>query len=133
MESATELYIHGLEHEDASSQKLPDELLLKALARLARIYKRQQQYKQAISLWMQAASHRDLHAHVELAKYYEHHARNYEQAAGWTQAAIALAGSSSALPAYERRQWQEELEHRLARLARKIAAGQASHTPDRKG
>jgi uncharacterized protein YprB with RNaseH-like and TPR domain len=119
LDRATNLYIHGLEHEDAQSEKLPDQLFLKALARLARIYKRQERFDQAISLWMQAASHRDLGAHIELAKYYEHRARDFPQAIGWTKAAIALLSDSPQFFEYERSQWTQRLDHRLARLTRK--------------
>jgi uncharacterized protein YprB with RNaseH-like and TPR domain len=116
---AQELYIHGLDHADRRREDLPEDLLLKALTRLSGIYKRQEDYEQAISIWIQAASKRDLAAHIELAKYFEHQARDYDQAAGWTQAAIALVNNSEHLLAFERRQQLDELEHRLARLSRK--------------
>jgi hypothetical protein len=68
----------------------------------------------------QAARHRNLQAHVELAKVYEHRLREPARALEWTQSAIALV-KSSRLSAYERRQWLEELDHRRARLQRKLS------------
>ena len=117
LDSATRLYIQGLEHD------LPRQILLDAIDRLALIHKRGENLAAAVELWEQAARHEHIHAHVELAKYYEHRARDTVQALEWTQSAIDLARTAS-LPVYERRQWLEELEHRKERLQRKLAGGQ---------
>jgi hypothetical protein len=73
----------------------------------------------AIALWRQAAGDGQVYAHIELAKYYEHRARDYREAAGWTQAAISLV-EAPAFAEGARQRWLAELEHRMARLRRKL-------------
>jgi hypothetical protein len=53
---------------------------------------------------------------------YEHHLLDISLACQWTHAAIKLVQSPDGPmgSAYERRQWLEELEHRLERLERKM-------------
>jgi uncharacterized protein YprB with RNaseH-like and TPR domain len=119
LEEATRLYIHGLEHE------LPEPNLIDAIQRLALIHKRQENFPAAVALWEQAARHQHLEAHVELAKYYEHRQGDFEQALSWTQAAIEHVNQPG-YPAYERRQWLPELEHRRQRLLRKRQRSQTS-------
>jgi uncharacterized protein YprB with RNaseH-like and TPR domain len=131
LETATQLYIHGLEHEDTgdasgANDLLPPEILLQALQRLAAIHKRQAHLEAAIQVWEQAARYTHIEAHIELAKTYEHHLKDYTQAIYWTETAISLIESSSTingqnpyLNAYQKRQWLVELQHRLERLQRK--------------
>jgi len=76
-------------------------------------------YLNAISLWEKAAGLQHLDAHIELAKYYEHHLRDYPEAARWVQDAIALVERSS-FTAYEHNYWLKELKYRLDRLNRKF-------------
>ncbi|MBN1148432.1 MAG: ribonuclease H-like domain-containing protein [Anaerolineales bacterium] len=132
LETATRLYIHGLEHEDVRRERLPRPLLLKALQRLALIYKRRGDWQEAVVLWEQAARHGHLDAHLELAKCYEHRLQDYPQAMRWTQAAIDLVENSpgtpgepppNALESYDvRGQWLAELAHRMGRLQRKASS-----------
>jgi hypothetical protein len=68
-------------------------------------------------LWLQAASQRHIYAHVELAKYYEHQAHDFPEAASWTRAAIEIISAPDVSPS-ARQSWLPELEHRLARLER---------------
>ena len=112
LQEATRLYTHGLE------QDLPEPNLIEAIQRLALIHKRQENFPAAVALWEQAARHRHLEAHVELAKFYEHRLRDLEQALYWTESAVELVNQPG-YPAYERRQWLAELEHRRQRLLRK--------------
>jgi tetratricopeptide (TPR) repeat protein len=126
--TAAHLYVHGLEHADAQNGGLPRGVLLQAIERLALIHKRHAEWHAAIELWQQAAHHRHLSAYVELAKCYEHNLRDYESALTWTQAAIECVQSAPTyarfelhLSLYERRQWIEQLEHRLARLRKKMS------------
>ena len=106
---------------------LPLPLLLSAIQRLARIYKRAEDYPAAIELWQQAAEHAHLESHVELAKYYEHRTKSYTEAITWTEAALDLVGdydtrtiNGETLSRYEHLEWMEELEHRLKRLQKKL-------------
>lgn len=119
LEIATRLYLLGLDHD------LPRPVLLDAIQRLAFIHKRQDNLPAAVSLWEQAARHQHLESHLELAKFYEHRLRDYQEAISWTQAAINLV-KSSGFPAYERRQRLPELEHRLERLQQKWNSSSAN-------
>ena len=126
LETATQLYIHGLEHEDARNDMLPPGTLLQALERLAAIHKRQRRLENAIQVWEQAARYTHIEAHIELAKTYEHHLKDYTLAIYWTETAISLIESSSTINgqspyrnAYQKRQWLLELQHRLERLQHK--------------
>ncbi|MGE5225197.1 MAG: ribonuclease H-like domain-containing protein [Omnitrophica WOR_2 bacterium] len=114
-EEAILLYRRSLEHE------LPGELLWDTVQRLSFIYKRNSNYGSAVSLWQQAAAQKQLYAFEELAKYYEHHARNVEEALSWTMAALQIIQSPGSLPSL-RLEWQPEMEHRLERLRRKTTA-----------
>lgn len=114
IDQAEGLYRHALSHE------LPPEIALESLERLALLYKRRGDYASALPLWEEAARLDHLPAFEELAKFYEHQERDYTQAAGWTQTALTVLVRSR-LNRYERSQWTERLEHRLARLRRKQA------------
>ena len=97
IDTAANLYLHGLEHEDARTERLPRAVLLQALQRLALIYKRKADWPAAIQLWKQAAHYHHLHAHLELAKCYEHSFKDYPEAIYWTQSAIELIQTVSGL------------------------------------
>ena len=118
LKTATDLYILGLEHEDIQNQRIPEDILLKAILRLALIYKRQDNFEPAIVLWKKATQHNNIDAYIELAKYYEHRARDYGEAIRWTEAAITII-QKPGFSAFEYQQWKPELEHRLSRLTRK--------------
>jgi uncharacterized protein YprB with RNaseH-like and TPR domain len=126
LDRATMLYIHSLEHEDARRDLIPRPVLLQALCRLALIHKRHEDWSDAIQLWEQAAHYHHLEAYVDLAKCYEHHLNNLPEAIRWTEAAMALVEGSGQpesdvrLAAFQRHQWQADLEHRLARLNKKL-------------
>jgi len=72
------------------------------------------------ALRRQAAAERQLYAHEELAKYYEHSEKNFVEALRWTDAALALVNLSST-PFADKLLWQEPLLHRQNRLKDKIA------------
>lgn len=114
LETAVGLYEHGLRHD------LPEEVYWTTVQRLSFIHKRCGQMLAAVALWRQAAEGGQVYAHLELAKYYEHQTHDYRQAADWTQSAIALV-ESPAFARHERRRWLADLEHRLARLQKKLA------------
>lgn len=115
-EEACRIYQRCLEYD------LPDHLLGETLERLSFLFKRRGEYDLAIRLWQQAAERRHIFAHVELAKYYEHTARDYQEAARWTR--LALEGVMAPdVPPVVRMEWLGDLEHRLGRLLRKLADG----------
>ncbi len=91
-----------------------------ALLQLAAIHKRQGRWTEAAALWRELIRRRsfDLTPHVELAKYYEHQAKEFEAALEAADQALARARhrrnpacGELSLPA---------LQHRLARLRRKL-------------
>lgn len=126
-EQATRLYLDALDQRSFAQSELPMEVLLNAVMRLARIYKRQEDFSKAIVLWEEACEHAHLEAHIELAKYYEHREKDFRMAIHWTKTAMVLLESSNSrktngafISHYEELEWQKELEHRLERVERKF-------------
>jgi hypothetical protein len=115
IEQAIPLFEQALQRHD-----LPETSYWETQQRLALVQRRQGNLAAAVSLWEQAAAGRQLYAHVELAKYYEHQQRDFATAQHWAQTALALL-KSCPLNQAERRQWLADLNHRLARLQRKLA------------
>ena len=113
VETAAQLFEQGLARND-----LPEAHYWATQRRLSFLHKRHQHWIAAVELWQLAAEGRQIYAHVELAKFYEHQQRNYDEAILWTQTALNL------LTAHERSQWWGDLHHRLARLQRKAARNQ---------
>ncbi|HEX7589182.1 MAG TPA: ribonuclease H-like domain-containing protein, partial [Anaerolineae bacterium] len=107
LDDAARIFARGLEFD------LPEESFRQTSQRLAIVHRRRGEMPAAIELWRDAAGHRQIYAHVELAKYYEHKARDYDQAAEWTRSAITIVRESSPTT---RREWLGALEHRLKRL-----------------
>ena len=88
------------------------------MQRLSALQRRRGDLESAAALWQKAAAEGHVYAHIELAKYYEHHRGDYAEALKWTQSAEGLV-SSLDIPRYEYRHWMEELEHRKKRLQEK--------------
>lgn len=101
----------------AADPALPTDLYHEALMRLGALLKRNERRDEAVEMWQQVActSFEDVAAHVELAKYYEWHDVNLPLAHTWTERALDLIEGRQASTV------REELEHRLARLGRKLA------------
>lgn len=112
IDMAIQLYLRGMQAD------LPDEAMIIALQRLALIHKRQENFAAAVTLWEEAARRQHLHAHIELAKYYEHRVLDFGEAIYWTETALSIIGQPG-FSTLEKNIWQAELEHRLARLRRK--------------
>jgi len=98
---------------------LPTERHLTTVKRLSLLHRRMGNYEAALELWQEAADHRQVYAHVEIAKHYEHRQRDFEEAIRWTEAALEIIAAPE-YSRFERSRWQPELEHRLARLKRKL-------------
>lgn len=110
----------------ASAREMPLEIHHLTWRELGQLLKRAGRRKEAVIHWQQiAATHVDgmtpgqtaLEAHVELAKYYEWHQRDLKEAHSWTQQAITIAGGWGAARSSP---YMDELQHRLARLERKM-------------
>jgi tetratricopeptide (TPR) repeat protein len=113
LERAAQLYERGL------SRDLPEGIYWDTVRRLSFAHKRRGNLTTAVALWREAARSGQIYAHVELAKFYEHKQRDCSEAAQWTRAALALVNAPD-FPRHECRRWLADLEHRLARLHRKL-------------
>ncbi len=111
-DSAARLFEHGLTHELSESD------FGSAVERLSHLQKRRGDIGEAVRLWEQAAAQGHIYAHVELAKHYEHRVRDLDEAMKWAKSALELVKSSE-LPAYMKKHWKQELDHRLMRLKTK--------------
>ena len=89
-----------------------------AVRRLAILQKKRGDLREAIRLWESAAGQGHLYAFIELAKHYEHKERDMKSALKWTISALKQAEKID-LPAYARKFWIGEIEHRMERLKRK--------------
>jgi hypothetical protein len=89
-----------------------------AVKRLSILQKKRGDIEQALLLWEQAAKQGHIYAHIELAKYYEHQKRDVKTAIKWAKSARKEAERAD-LPAYVRKHWLDEIDHRLERLERK--------------
>jgi len=96
-----------------------------AVKRLAILQKRRGDFKEAIRLWEAAAANGHIYAHIEMAKYYEHKCRDANTALQWTRSALEHVEHTD-LAAYMRKYWLQEINHRLARLERKVSTKKAS-------
>lgn len=104
----------------AAVPELETDYYQEALLRLAMLLKRSDRREEALVVWQQAAatSFADVTAHVELAKHYEWQEGDLPRALSWTEQALELTGSENAAIAKD--PLHDELEHRRARLQRKI-------------
>jgi len=89
-----------------------------ATRRLSILQKKRGDLGEAIRLWESAAQQGHLYAFVELAKHYEHKARDMEAALKWTKLAMQHAEKID-MPAYARKFWITEIDRRMERLKRK--------------
>jgi tetratricopeptide (TPR) repeat protein len=113
VETAAQLYERALVHD------LPDDIRVRTVRQWSFLEKRRDNLSEAMRLWHEAAANGELYAHVELAKVYEHRMHNYQGAIFWTQLALDRIAEPSRSPA-ERLRWVSELNHRLARVQRKL-------------
>lgn len=111
-DEAARLFERGLETGLAESD------FEMAVRRLSALQKKRGDVEQALRLWRQAAKKGHIYAHIELAKYYEHKQRDAKSALKWAKSARQEAERAE-LPAYIRKHWLAEIDHRLARLERK--------------
>jgi len=89
-----------------------------AVKRLSILQKRRGDLDEAVRLWEESAKRGHLYAFIELAKYHEHKQRDAKSAMKWTKSALKLVEKTE-MPAFMRKHWVDEIEHRLERLKRK--------------
>lgn len=107
-------------YKKALEEKLPDDLSRDTRSKLSFLLKRNGNWAGAIELWEHAAEDKELYAFEELAKYYEHQARDLATALTWVLRAI-MALDRNYQSAYEHQLWQASLNHRMDRINRKLA------------
>lgn len=114
LETAAHLFEQGMARND-----LPEEHYWEIQRRLSLLHKRNNNLAAAVNVWQLAAEGRQIYAHVELAKYYEHKQGDYPTALRWTETALNLLSTPTASN-QQRHEWLADLKHRLARLRRKL-------------
>lgn len=113
-EDAAQLYERGL------AANPPEADFWQAVNRLSALERRRKNLPQALALWRQAAEAGHVFAHVELAKYEEHQRKDILRALTHVAAARAALETAN-LPEYQKKHWQDELNHRQERLQKKQA------------
>jgi tetratricopeptide (TPR) repeat protein len=111
--AAAECFESGLNYE------LPDSIRNQAFLRWSIMEKRRNNLEKSIGLWKTAAGFKEIYAHEELAKVFEHRTKDFSQAIFWTELAIEIINSPE-FPVIDREIWKPKLEHRLNRLQRKL-------------
>jgi hypothetical protein len=114
LDDAARLYERGLESPMGEAD------FHVAVKRLSILQKKRGDYQEAVRLWKKAAKAGHIYAHIELAKYHEHTLRDAKSALQWTMSAHREAEQAE-LASYARRHWLEEIDHRRARLERKVS------------
>lgn len=118
--------------EQALTHNLPPEIDQLVRRRLSFIHKRRGELPLALSLWWQAAADREMYAHEELAKHFEHTEKNFDEALRWTEAALAILKLPDA-SFVEKLQWEADLKHRRDRLMDKLNRCRADDLGERTG
>ncbi len=117
----------GEAYEHAMRCQLPPELHEQAKERWGQLCKREGAWDRAVAEWAAAIDNgtaRRLYPYVELAKYYEHRARDYTSAIATVRRAIDMVRTARVRhDSINSAVVLAELEHRLARLERKAARG----------
>jgi uncharacterized protein YprB with RNaseH-like and TPR domain len=119
-EEAARLFERGLELNSSTGAEhsLTESDFALAVKRLSILQKKRGDFSEALRLWEAAAANGHIYAHIEMAKYYEHKCRDVKSALQWTRSALDHVEGAD-LPAYIRKHWLDEIQHRLARLERK--------------
>ncbi len=98
--------------EKSIEQHLPDHIFQQTLLHYAEIFKKSGDYSKAVLLWQNAADRGNILACEELAKYFEHKEKDFQQAISWTEKALEYSGSNQL--------WLELFDHRKSRLLKKM-------------
>ena len=104
---------------------LSDPFRIRAMDYLARLHKKNHDYHKAIPLWKAIATQEELISpFIELAMFYEHTEKDFQEAIHWTLSAIDLCTrQTTASQSVDRLQ---QLNHRLSRLKKKLSKAKDS-------
>jgi len=109
--------------EKAMKEELPSDVRRKIMRKLSNVYKRNKDYIGAIEIWeeMRRESSMDIFPYMELAKYYEHKAKDIQKALEYTRDAIEILERkrrSGMLASYYKE--INQVTHRQKRLQKKL-------------
>ena len=103
-----------------SASSLSETQRLKGMGDLARLYKQNKEYHKAVPLWTDITSREDsISSYVELAMFYEHHEKDFQEAIHWTLSAIDILSRSKTTVVSS--DDLLKLNHRLSRLKKKLS------------
>jgi len=99
--------------QQALEGKLSDETAIAAKMKLSYHFKKNQEWDKAVALWKEMTSLDQLLSFRELAMYFEHREREYEEAKKFAEEGLAVSLGISTL-------FESDFSYRLERLRRKI-------------
>jgi len=99
--------------QQALEGKLSDEIAIAAKKKLSYHFKKNQEWEKAIALWKEMTSLDQLFSFRELAMYYEHREKKYEEAKRLAEEGLAVSLGISTL-------FESDFSYRMERLRRKI-------------
>ncbi len=113
LEKAIRIYEQAIKQDN-----IPEIYKIKALQALAKIMKQHNNFLDAVLLWKTAANLNDIESMIELAKYYEHKAKNIPEAIFYAN--LATSTLSQLDQRFKIQSYQADLKHRLERLKKKL-------------
>jgi len=111
---------------------LPLQFYLETIQRFADLHRKKERWLEAVTLWKKAAEHRWVDAFIELAKFYEHHEKDYQAALVWTEQALVEIYQIQ-MPYWRQKVMADELMHRRSRLQKRIQSTTASKLEENHG
>ncbi len=94
------------------------DLYQEGLKTLSFLHKKTGNYHQAVPLWKKATDNGEIYAYIELAKFYEHHKKEYQEAIHWTLSAISQIDNAD-MDTHKINTIKSDLDHRLQRLKKR--------------
>ncbi len=101
----------------AEQHNLPDPIRTYCLLAIAKIYKRQSKFDQAIDYWKHALLQENYEANIELAKVYEHKIKNIDTALKYCKKALFILEKD--IKSIKNKTLIDECIHRINRLEQK--------------
>jgi len=89
------------------------------IEKMALHFRRNKEWVSAVSIWEAAAENKNEFGWIELAKYYEHHECNYEEALHYSELIQAFISELN-LPPYSKNQKLKEIQIRIDRINKKL-------------
>ncbi len=109
IELSIRFYQGAIDQPDLSSA-----VKLRAIIQLSQIYKRIGNFPKAVLLWELGSELTDINCMIELAKYFEHKERSYQQAIFWVEKGLQTISLSNDFGLYQ------ELSYRQRRILQKM-------------